>query len=39
MICTAHTTECRWSNRASREEWDGLGMYHGWGRGVYRVLV
>ena len=37
MICTAHQILFGWQNW---EEWDGRGMYRGWGRkGVYRLLV
>jgi len=30
MICTAHQILFGWSNR---EEWDGRGVCHIWGRG------
>jgi hypothetical protein len=36
MICTPYPILCGWLNR---EEWDGPGMWHVWGRGVHRVLV
>ena len=36
MICTPHPILF---GRSNREECNGPGMWHVWGRGVYRVLV